>query len=132
MSTVWRALCLAHDPLILVDLVNGGSEVKRWELAVEVLPTVRSAHPHCDLVLGGFSYPLMRVVCPGDGPGCAHTDPTQFDAETLRLALTAPRAASATDDPAHQALGAAHDAWLRRNRCWTKDRLERLAPELLP
>lgn len=121
--------------MILVDLFDGRSEVKRWELAVEALPTVRSAHPHCDLVLGGFSYPLVRVVCPGTlhaaaNAPCSHPHPQVFDVETLRLVLTVRRARIVANEHAGS-LADALAQW-NRYRCWPPARLERLASELLP
>jgi hypothetical protein len=135
VSTVWKALCLNHNPAITIDLFDDRCDVKRWERAVELLPGVREQHPDCDLVLGGYSYPLVRVVCPGGehaaaNAPCAHSRPQVFDAETLRLVLAARRANVVTDEHAELFADALAN-WDRNNRCWTLNRLDRLASELL-
>jgi hypothetical protein len=130
VSTIWRALCLDHNPLIAVDLFTDGYEARSWEHAVAALPTARESHPHCDLVLGGFSYPLVTVACVGGPAHCVHRDPRVFDVDDLRLPLAAWLISYPIDDPMHQQLSKAHDRWMSANRCWPRERLGKLAGEM--
>lgn len=130
MSTIWRALCLSHSPAIAVDLFVGEYEARSWESAADALPSARESHPHCDLVLGGFSYPLVTVACVGGPRHCLHRAPQVFDADELRLALAAWLISYPAEDSMHQQLSSAHDRWMNTNRCWPKGRLSRLAGEM--
>lgn len=130
MSTVWRALCLDHQPPIWIDLFDGPSEARTVDRAGELLPQIQAEHDGCDLVLGGVSGGLVAFACPGDIPQCGHVRPIPTDAATLRLVLTVRRARIVANEHA----GPLIDALARwnRNRCWPPVRLERLASELLP
>ena len=118
MSTIWRGLCLSHNPVIEFDLFDGQYECKSAEAAFASLMG-NNSHSMCEVMLGGFSYPLVRVGCPGIHHGLLHRGVPQWDVMDLRLVL----AAQGTDAAAE---------WLRRNNCWTIERLNRVLGVEMP
>lgn len=112
MSTIWHGICLSHNPPIEFDV--GRDEIKRWETAVAEFRTTDHLHKHCDVVIGGYSYPLVSVVCP-----CEHRSPKLYGVEDLRLVLAAARAG----------VGSEMADWLRHNSCWTLERISKLFSE---
>jgi len=119
MSSVYRLLCLSHDPAIPVEHPEWPSFQPALAAAKDrtLVPT---EHKTCDLLIGQYSYPLIEVCCPASRsmgtahPGC-HSDDRWIDAGWLRLLALA--------DPA--AVGAA-----RVPDCWTRDVALRLRYEL--
>lgn len=122
MSSIYRPICLNHDPAIVIDHdlnlegANGFASRDRIE-----------GHEHCDIVMGRYSYPLIEVGCLGmqlPGPaGCqaAHRGIQWIDRDWLRL-LTAATTPPNVIDPA--VLRPLHGG------CWTPQRLQRLSAEL--
>ena len=117
MSSAYRILCLSHDPAIDAS-PDASSLGAAWYAYVEA----RHAHPHCDLVIGRYSYPLVEVFCPTNSGGShVHSVTMSIDARWLRLLLAASTAAPGT------ALALAIEGL---PRCWTIERVKRLAIEL--
>ena len=114
MSSVYRLLCLSHNPAIVLDheYHSGSDGLNR---AVAALRAPVEGHPHCDLAIGRYSYPLVEV-------GIATTTHRVewVDADWLRLLWHAHRLD-------HEGLSAAAT---RLQRPWTRARLDRLGPEL--
>lgn len=120
MSSNYRAICLSHDPGIVIgpdltyDEANALKDRTRFE-----------GHEHCDLVIGRYSYPLIEAACPGiqlPGPsGCKnrHSDVKWIDRDWLRLLATA------GPDAHPEAVGA-----LSERGCWPLERVHRLRIEL--
>lgn len=95
MSSVYRILCLSHDPAIAF----GGVEERgvEWNAPEPALEAIRyrnngaaEAHPHCDLIVGRYSAPLIEVCCPAgrsNDPhhGSSHRGDLWIDASWLRL-----------------------------------------------
>lgn len=120
MSSNYYVICVSHDPAIVIDI--------DYRTPAEVLAAAAGKGGHeqlrqhltCDLVVGRYSYPLIEASCPG-GPSCPgrhRYDVRDWtDAGWLRLL----HAAYLRDDDL-TAMG------LRR--CWTRDRVLRLAAEL--
>jgi hypothetical protein len=59
VSSVYRVLCLSHDPAITTE-----AEYSRPELAIAAVDSGIDGHADCDLLLGRYSYPLVEVGCP--------------------------------------------------------------------
>jgi hypothetical protein len=121
MSTAYKILCLNHDPaLVITDLDREHHEpfVPNREDAQ------LASHRGCDIMIGAFSYPLVQVGCyglsVGDPTRCRgnHSQIIWVEVAWLRL-LYAANGVLASEVTAP--LG---------NRCWTPERLARLAPEL--
>lgn len=121
MSSDYNALCLSHDPAIVM-----GTDERTWDAALE---RGRLDHPRCDLLVGRWSGGLVELCCPGmpveqdHKPHSGwHRDPVWTDAGLLRIVALA---------WSHAALdGVLRAALARTPMCWTKDRLMRLRPEL--
>ncbi|WP_405479815.1 hypothetical protein [Streptomyces anulatus] len=121
MSSTYRVLCLSHAPAIVID-----RDFNTPDDAVDGVVSLVTEHPHCDLMIGRYSSPLIEVAClsyayRGGGPGCSHKHGKWVESEWLRLLALAydsmdPRVAEA--------------AKKGRFSCWTPDRLRRLHPEL--
>ena len=109
MSTIWRGLCLSHDPVIEFDLFLGTYECKSAEEAVTARDAAH-AHPNCDVVFGDFSYPLVRVAIQ------TTSRLKEWDVTELRLVLAAHRAGVVSEV----------SEWLRCNSCWTIDKLTKV------
>ena len=58
MSSVYRVLCLSHDPATIAG------EYDRPEAAADAITEGVDDHPRCDLLIGRYSYPLIEVGCP--------------------------------------------------------------------
>lgn len=112
MSSAYRILCLSHDPAVVVD---GFETLSMSEAEGALLANRFSGHPHCDLVVGRYSYPLIEA-----GVVVGRTVTWQ-DADWLRLL------ALAQTSPDGSAL---REAALKVERVWSKDRLRRLRFEL--
>lgn len=114
MSTIWRGICLSHTPAIEFDMLDGGYEIKQASLAVAKWRdrSPDTFHHDCDIVIGGYSYPLVAVVCP-----CTNNQRDKvWPIEELRLVQAA-------------ALAGIHSevaGWLRHNSCWTLERLAKV------
>lgn len=118
MSSMWRVLCLSHDPAI--EATEFHSMAEAIQAAGEPAGYVVD-HQGCDLMVGRYSYPLMELICVGGGR-CSHRDVRRVDADWLRLLAVA----HPIEDPK---LRAAVEPLSRRN-CWHRERLERLRVEL--
>ena len=59
MSSVYRVLCLSHDPAITTE-----AEYGRPESAVAAIASGIDGHSDCDLLIGRYSYPLIEAGCP--------------------------------------------------------------------
>lgn len=123
MSTIWGGICLDHNPPIEFEMQNGPYEIKSHQLAFhEFRKRDGEDHGHgrCDVVLGGYSYPLVAFSCP-----CRkHPDhaPPFWQAAELRVVIELSRLGDTVT------VG----EWLRHNNCWTVERLEKLAPLFAP
>ncbi|WP_314411403.1 hypothetical protein [Streptomyces sp. DSM 40484] len=117
MSSNYAALCLSHDPAIIVH----DPGFNRPEQAEEAIRAGINDHRNCDLLIGRFSYPLIEVGCPGiPGGGCSHRSTEWVDSGWLRV-LAHARAAGALPP----AVASHHDL-----HCWTEQRVWRLREEL--
>jgi hypothetical protein len=120
VSSTYNAICLSHDPGILIgpdltyDEANGLNVRARF-----------GGHERCDLVAGRYSYPLIEVACLGiqlPGPtGCKayHSNVKWIDRDWLRLLATA------GPDVHPEAMRA-----LSEHGCWPLERVHRLRVEL--
>lgn len=112
MSTVWRGICLSHNPPIEFEVSDGsGYDIRHSSVAAGLFRAGGTGHDECDVVIGGYSYPLVAVVCP-----CGHNTPREYGIQDLRLVQAAARA------------GVGFDVadWLRHNNCWTLERLAKV------
>lgn len=122
MSSDYHLLCLSHDPAIVI-----GNEFRRHE--VEALTRDTEAlrdHPHCDVVIGRFSYPLIEVGCLGmtmSGTRCKrlHRGVEWIDRDWLKLLLAATTPPNAVDPAILQPFV---------HGCWPLERLRKLRGEL--
>jgi hypothetical protein len=76
MSSIYRLLCLSHDPAIEIDTEHewhSGNEGRKRveEAAIEG----NEWHPNCDLLIGRYSYPLVEIGCPSS----SHSTPFQHN-----------------------------------------------------
>lgn len=124
MSSIYRVLCLSHDPAI--EAADGNWN--RPEPAEQAIADGIDGHTGCDLMIGRYSYPLVALGCPRSadtkghiGSTCLHGSLIWVDAKWLRLL------AVAQQDPASVAGQIAADGHFR---CWTPERLRRLRLEL--
>lgn len=122
MSSLYRVLCLSHDPAIRID----------WEWsspndAIAAAADPRSCdavadHADCDLLVGRWSGSLVEIGCPPRDIStvrCGHRREAWIDVEWLRLLA----AALDSEDPALQK---AVEGVVRPYRCWTRQRIQRL------
>lgn len=117
MSSIYRILCLSRDPAIDAS----PHDVNNHDEALAMLTSLEG-HPHCDLVIGRYSYPLIEVTCPPSSDrGHVHSVPVSIDTPWLRLLLAA---GAAAPDPALTL------AIKGLPRCWSSERVMRLAHEL--
>ncbi|HEY3259608.1 MAG TPA: hypothetical protein VGJ95_04955 [Pseudonocardiaceae bacterium] len=121
MSSDYNALCLSHDPAIVMN-----SDERSWEAALD---RARPYHPRCDLLIGRWSGALIELCCPGmpveqdhkPHPGW-HRDSIWADAGLLRVAAVAVIHAEDNEDI---------EAAVRKlPMCWTPERLRRISAEL--
>lgn len=125
MSSTYRVLCLSHDPAIIA----ADGDWNRPEFAETAVREGVEGHETCDLLIGRYSYPLVEVGCPGstirpDGtPGCTwHGSTNWIDKDWLRLLWYAQQQ---DGQPILAKVGHQHEF-----RCWTPQRLARIADEL--
>lgn len=121
MSSDYNALCLSHDPAIVLE-----TDERTLDAAIE---RARISHPRCDLLVGRWSGALIEVCCPGmpveqdHKPHTGwHRDPVWADAGLLAIAAVV----------VHHAEGAVvlENALRRLPMCWTPERLRRISGEL--
>lgn len=121
MSSVYRVLCLSHDPAIVAADCDWNDR-EDAEAAIRVgIP----GHETCDLLIGRYSYPLIAVGCPPqrDGLACGgHSGTLWIDRGWLQLLY------QAQHEPTGKLLAAVSDQ--NAFRCWTPQRLARIAAEL--
>lgn len=124
MSSIYRVLCLSHDPAITT-----GAEYDRPETAAAAIAVGVDGHSDCDLLIGRYSYPLIEVGCPpSTGPQRAgghrcypHSVTEWVDAAWLRILAAAHQ--SGTEVMRRLASET-------RLACWSWERLRRLRDEL--
>ncbi|HEY9372554.1 hypothetical protein [Streptomyces sp.] len=125
MSSVYRVLCLSHDPALALTEV----EYSRPESAATDIASGIDGHQECDLLIGRYSYPLVEVGCPpATGPErsgqrrCySHSTTEWVDVAWLRILAAVHQ--SGTENM--RALSG--DARLTH---WSPERLQRLRYEL--
>lgn len=121
MSSNYYVLCVSHDPAIVVDHDYGSPGEALAAAAEPAKHEQLREHLNCDLLVGRYSYPLVKAACPG-GPRCTpgfhrHDADTWTDAGWLRLL--------------HAAYLHGDDlTGMRIRACWTKQRVLRLGREL--
>lgn len=124
MSSVYRVLCLSHDPAITTE-----AEYSRPEPAVAAIASGIDGHRDCDLLIGRYSYPLVEVGCPPttspDRAGrhrCHPHSVTEWvDVAWLRILAAVYRVG---DEQMRTLTG---ESTLRH---WSRERLQRLHEEL--
>lgn len=130
MSSLYRVLCVSHDPAILIDRAEWATASELEAALADVAGCeLLQGHERCDLLGGRYSYPLIEVYCPparDDVP----RQPRQpwhphsghwVDAAFLRLAL-----AAQVEWPAQDL---AKEPYFVPG-CWSSDRVRRLRLEL--
>lgn len=126
MSSTYGLICLKHDPGIEIGdhTIDYNPDTM---LATAKNPTGEDwgDHAHCDLVVAAYSYPIVRLACPGkteSGAGCRwHPDARWVEADWLRLLIAAYQAGAAVPDWATEPFS---------SRCWGRERALRLGPVL--
>lgn len=122
MSSNYRAICLSHDPGLVIDHDYTHGEAKSLTIRDRL-----EGHEHCDIVLGRYSYPLIEVACLGrqlpEPTGCKsyHSSPEWIDRDWLRLLAAATAPPNAVDPEVLRPL---------IRGCWPLERLRRLRGEL--
>lgn len=124
MSSNYHLLCLSHDPAIVLSEYD----FQRADIsAVTRAYPGLADHQQCDIMVGRYSYPLVEVGCFGaitlEGPtGCKgyHNGIQWMDRDWLRLLCTVNEHHSVNPQFMSPLTG----------RCWTPERLRRLAPGL--
>jgi hypothetical protein len=125
VSSVYRVLCLSHDPATAITEV----EYSRPEPAAADIASGIDGHQDCDLLIGRYSYPLVEVGCPPtSGPEragrrrCyAHSVTEWVDVAWLRILAAVHQ--SGTEDMRNL-------AGETRLAHWSWERLRRLRGEL--
>lgn len=143
MGSDYRLLCLNHRPPLWADReVMPATTVEESIRRLQLATAVQSGHPHqaCDLVIGVYSMPLIKVVCPGHRHGHTdtahwHTYPIEVELDWLRLMDIACQLAAD-----NQGRGEDYDSRLnglfvtamqgRLMSCWPMKRIEALHPLL--
>ena len=125
MSSVYRVLCLSHDPALALTEV----EYSRPESAATDIASGIDGHQGCDLLIGRYSYPLVEVGCPPwTGPTGAgsqrctrHSNAQWADVAWLRILAAV-----------HQSGGEGMRRLAEASSlsCWSWERLRRLRLEL--
>lgn len=116
MSSMYRLICLSHDPGLTLDTEWHSGANGRAAAELDLRQPQDSAHEEvrqharCDLVIGRFSYPLIEV-----GYLPYNTNVHWIDVEWVRALAT---------------LATSGLADLRMPRGWTPERLIRLRSEL--
>ncbi|MEV0831462.1 MULTISPECIES: hypothetical protein [Streptosporangiaceae] len=129
MSSIYRVLCLSHDPAITTE-----AEYARPESAVAAIASGIDGHPDCDLLIGRYSYPLIEVGCPPTtGPERAarhrcypHSVTEWADVAWLRILA----AVYQVGDEQMRTLASATSLQHGTLRHWSRERLRRLRDEL--
>lgn len=124
MSSIYRVLCLSHDPAITTE-----AEYDRPETAVAAITAGVDGHARCDLLIGRYSYPLIEVGCPpitrpertGQHRCYPHAVTEWVDMVWLRILAAVHKSGS------EDMRNLAGDAGLA---CWSRERLRRLRDEL--
>lgn len=126
MSSLYRVLCLSHDPAIELPGEEWLSSANGMELATQAVVERATdellSHQQCDLLIGRYSYPLVEVGCvvalpQPTGHTNYHSIPQWIDVKWLRILY---HAYGATD-------AALADAAAEMDRgCWTRQRMRRL------
>lgn len=120
MSSDYDALCLSHDPAIIL-----GMDESSYDAA---LHRARIDHPRCDLVVGRWSGGLVELCCPampvdredqGKPHSGWHRDPIWADAGLLHIAAVVVQRAE--NDVALET------ALRKLPMCWTPQRLRLLS-----
>ena len=117
MSSTYKLLCLSHDPAMVIsddDICNEFTP-NRNHPALE-------DHVNCDIMIGAYSYPLVRVGCLGtqmEGiSGCLghHCSTNWIDIDWIQLLHVLYN----SEIPEIE--------WKNDNnfRCWTKQRVQRI------
>lgn len=124
MSSTYRILCLSHDPAI-----TAGDDYNSPEAAAAAIAAGVDEHPHCDLLIGRYSYPLIEVGCPPTTRparpgqrGCyAHATTEWVDVAWLRILAAVHQSGN------EETRALAGDSHLSH---WPWERLRRLRDEL--
>jgi hypothetical protein len=128
MSSVYRLLCMNHDPALALDHTwTSAEEAIAAALEPAMYDWLVEDHGKCDLLVGRYSASLVEVCCPASrerGGHGRHSGPQWVDRDWLALL----HAASAA--PADPALRGAIEDLARTHSCWTWERVNRLASEL--
>jgi hypothetical protein len=118
MSSQYRLICMSHDPALII--LDGEH---REQFTPDREDDRMADHPECDVMIGQFSYPLVAVGCFGltiqGSTECksTHNQINWMDVDWLRLLYLASKGTVPVS--IYQPL---------LLRCWTMDRLYRLAP----
>ncbi|MEV0382348.1 hypothetical protein [Nonomuraea sp. NPDC050643] len=129
MSSIYRILCLSHDPAITAD-----AEYSRPEPAIAAIGSGIDGHADCDLLIGRYSYPLIEVGCPpntgaqrtGQHRCYPHSVTEWVDVAWLRILAAVYRIGD------EQTAMLAVESSLNHSalRHWSRERLRRLRDEL--
>lgn len=127
MSSAYSALCLSHDPALVIG--NDTNYSRASSEGVTSNPAdhadLLDGHAGCDLLVGRYSYPLVEVGCPGSigNPTncCPGVHKGMIWADVAWLRLLHQRLAEGQDDELTRAL---------TRSCWSRERLDRLSVEL--
>jgi hypothetical protein len=127
MSSVYRILCLSHDPAIQVADREYGTHESAITVARDPYHHGLLNHARCDLLVGQYSYPLIEVCCPshrglGEDGHDDHDEPRWILVEWLRLFVAAAQVKPV--DGLNLTIGGAESG------CWTTQRLLRLRSEI--
>lgn len=124
MSSVYRLLCLNHDPAIMLDRdYQSGPDA----MDAAANPDRIEGHETCDLLVGRWSGGLAEIGCPPSPrerqrhAQCCHRGPQWTDVDWLRLLVAALRLVG--DD---LTVKTALEPFRSPYRCWTSTRMERL------
>jgi hypothetical protein len=122
---VKRRIIDRHQPRLVESRDGDGIERESYHLQAIADRTrldFLAAHPGCDLVVGQYSYPLVKVACPAmavkqtiNGHSSWHTTTRWYEADWLRLLH------AAYQQPNMQGWAEAAG-----RMCWPADRLNRL------
>lgn len=85
MSSIYRVICLSHDPAIVLHDREPSSHVEAADFREEMLA---GDHASCDLVVGRYSYPMIEVTC-FETSRHVHREPKVWDSSVLALASAA-------------------------------------------
>lgn len=121
MSSQYHLLCIAHDPAIVIDIDATRPETALAAITDRASHPALNEHPHCPLMIGRYSYPLVELCCPGSQDDRHPTSDEWMDVSLLRVVALAWMQPSDTE--MSEALGRLH-------RCWEPKRLSRLRYEL--